>query len=135
MNPLQSKKRKTLDDYFGTSAKRSNILCPSKRNANNSTSIPGLSIISDFVTAEEQTTLLAFLDSQKWRTDLARRTMHYGGTYCLMPPKSASPAERAAVEKNIITAPSLPDELSWLVDRLVEQKLYEPEARPQYCIV
>lgn len=136
MNSPHSKRRKTLDDYFGHPAKRSQPARPNSQAAENNTSVPpGLSIIPDFVTIKEQTRLLAFLDSQEWRTDLSRRTMHYGGTYCLMPPKSASPAERAATEKNVITAPPIPNEMGWLIGRMAERKLFGSEARPQYCIV
>ncbi len=43
--------------------------------------VPGLSIIPDFVTAEEAGDLVSFADQQTWRNDLKRRVQHYGYRY------------------------------------------------------
>ena len=37
--------------------------------------------ISDFITAEEETDLLAAVDREVWKTDLRRRVQHYGYRY------------------------------------------------------
>ncbi|KAF2090718.1 hypothetical protein K490DRAFT_62040 [Saccharata proteae CBS 121410] len=140
MTTTPIKKRKTLHDYFVSSESSSANRPPKQRQTQQTqqrqqTDIPGLSLAPGFVTAAEEASLLAFLDTQTWRTDLSRRTMHYGGTYCLMPPKNASPAERAAIERNIIAAPALPAELDFLIDRMVAKELYRADARPGFCIV
>lgn len=97
--------------------------------------IPGLTVLMSFVTPAEESALLAFLDSQPWRTDLSRRTLHYGGTYCLMPPWNASASERKAIEQTIVAAREIPAELSFVVDKMIEQGLYTAANKPEYCIV
>lgn len=105
-------------------------------------SVPGLELWTDFVTLPEQESILQFLnDSQQctWRTDLSRRTMHFGGDYCIMPPRP-SKADIAAgasvkVKPEIITAPPVPPELMWILDRMNEREIYQQGDRPQYCIV
>lgn len=133
---------KRIHDYFEPSAKRQKqALTPTSvqraggPQARPTGNVPGLSIASSFITAAEESALLAFLDTQQWRTDLARRTIHYGGTYCLMPPRGATASERLAIEKTIIDAPRLPVELDFVIDRMVQQHLYNLDAKPQYCIV
>lgn len=97
--------------------------------------IPGLTIHLDFITPNEETDLFSFLSTQTWRTDLSRRTLHYGGTYCLMPPRDASPPTRERISKTILTASPLPDTLSFLVDRMVTRELYSRSNPPEFCIV
>lgn len=43
--------------------------------------IAGLTYISDFVSEQESTDLLATIDSLEWNLSLKRRTQHYGYTY------------------------------------------------------
>lgn len=88
-----------------------------------------------FVSATEEQQLLAFLSTQSWRTDLSRRSIHYGGTYCRMPPRDASPATRTKIEKDIITADPMPTALVFVLDRMIERGIYLPDQRPEYCIV
>lgn len=126
-----SKKRKTLHDYFSSSSTSSD----QSLNTSSKAVPPGLRVFQDFVNGEQEKQLLDFLDAQSWRTDLSRRTMHYGGTYCLMPPRGASAEERKQVEQTIITAHPIPDELGFVVDLMIKHNLYTPESRPQYCIV
>ncbi|OQO15182.1 hypothetical protein B0A48_00565 [Cryoendolithus antarcticus] len=150
-------KRKTISDYFTTSPPKCSRLEVSKTIATKSDSdgiaksyspdspgfsreiahptLPGLSTLPSFLTSSEETSLLAFLATQKWRTDLARRCIHYGGTYCLMPPRSASPSTRKKIEAQIFKADPLPPELDFVVDRMVETGLYSEDARPEFCIV
>ena len=98
-------------------------------------SIPGLDVVASFITKSEETDLLKFLDSQSWRIDLSRRTMHFGGTYCIMPPRSATPSERKMIEQQVIKAPCMPEELGFLVERMIDQGIYMSDKRPQFCIV
>lgn len=138
-------KRKTLNDFFVRSAKATKTACPPAKNdvsiwqdetnVVTRAGVPGLNTILDIITLEEEAALLAFLDAQRWRTDLSRRTMHYGGTYCLMPPRTATPEERKKIEGTILPAPDLPLELGFIVDRMVEHGLYTDTDRPAYCIV
>jgi hypothetical protein len=128
--PSTPLKRKTLHDYF--QAPSEPLPPPEPPKPYN---IPGLSIIPNFVTPSEQAALLSFLDAATWRTDLSRRTIHYGGTYCLMAPKTASVDEREAISKNIITAAPIPDDLSWLIDRMITSDLYTADSPPRFCIV
>ena len=58
--------------------------------------------------------------------------MHFGGTYCLMPPRSETGSEG---KPQILQAPSMPKELDWLIQRMVEAKICRDDQRPQYCIV
>jgi alkylated DNA repair dioxygenase AlkB len=43
--------------------------------------VPGLRYVADFVSAEEETELLAAIDAAPWRGDLKRRVQHYGYRY------------------------------------------------------
>lgn len=97
--------------------------------------MPGLEIVPNFVTAAQEAGLLEFLTSQKWRTDLARRVIHYGGTYCLLPPQNATTIKRQKIESTIITANPIPEQLDFVIDEMVQSGLYTDMARPQYCIV
>lgn len=131
-----TKKRKTLDDFFINNR-------PSKQSRTSTATkpphghqgIPGLRVLTDFVTVEEEQELLRFLDLQEWRTDLARRVIHYGGTYCLMPPRTATPEQRIQIEKTILTAHSMPNQLDFVVSRMIGQTLYANATAPEYCIV
>ncbi|KAL8903920.1 MAG: hypothetical protein Q9171_007235 [Xanthocarpia ochracea] len=99
------------------------------------TPVPGLLLYIDFVNHAEEEETLAFLDDPKqctWRTDLSRRTMHFGGTYCLMPQKTSNPT---ATKPVVLQAPSMPQKLQWLIQRMVDSDIYDNEQRPQYCIV
>ena len=95
--------------------------------------VPGLSILPEFITEAEEKTILDYLNGSEceWRTDLSRRTMHFGGTYCLY-----SPACRQA-KPEIKEAPPLPASLDWIIDRFVEAGFYEEiqNKRPEYVIV
>ena len=136
-------KRKTLHDFFAArpdTAKR--LKSPSKplqsfiaHVSPTDATVPGLHVIPDFINPTEEQNLLTFLDSQAWRTDLSRRTMHYGGTYCIMPPRSATAAERKFIESTILTAPPIPDELTFLLNRMVKHSLYAALEKPEFCIV
>ncbi|KAF2153409.1 hypothetical protein K461DRAFT_293674 [Myriangium duriaei CBS 260.36] len=137
-------KRKTLHDYFAQEEASSPKKVHSAQTASSAPSAPlekllhipkGLSIIDQFVSPEEEATILSFLDTQEWRTDLSRRTIHFGGTYCVMAPKDSSPQTKKQIEQTIITAAKMPVELHFLVQRMVDRDLYKDEARPEYCIV
>lgn len=43
--------------------------------------IPGLQLIPNFVSAEQERELLATIDGSPWRDDLERRVQHYGWVY------------------------------------------------------
>lgn len=130
-------KRKTLDDYFVTQAtkRRPSSICSQRPRKDSSKNIPGLRLLEKFVSADEERLALEFLDKQKWRTDLARRVIHYGGTYCLMPPQDADAAERQKIQSTIIQAASIPSELGFIVDKMIQHELYTSVTRPEFCIV
>lgn len=142
-----SKKRKAINDFFKPSCKRScaePILLASPSGFGEEskqaftvkgTPVPGLTVLLDFIKPAEERVILDFLyDSFKcnWRTDLSRRTMHFGGTYCLMPPKSDTPSR---TKPEIHQAPPMPEELEWLIQRMVDADVFPSNQRPQYCIV
>lgn len=130
-------KRRNIEDFFTPTKSRcleSNQQSRPRR-ADLSHVVPGLSIYHEFATPGEESEVVAFLDRQKWRTDLARRVIHYGGSYCLMPPKNATPEERKKIESTIITADPLPKKLDFLLDRMIERGLYTDVSKPGYCIV
>ncbi|KAI4200415.1 MAG: hypothetical protein LQ350_003953 [Teloschistes chrysophthalmus] len=143
------KKRKAIDDFFLPTNKRSKsqenddstrkcheITCSKATLFSvRETAVPGLSLYLDFVDHGEERSILAFLNDSSectWRTDLSRRTLHFGGTYCIMPPKTQDPTP---VRPEIPQAPPMPQKLLWLVQRMVEAKIYREDRRPQYCIV
>ncbi|KAJ9115224.1 hypothetical protein QFC20_001091 [Naganishia adeliensis] len=103
-----------------------------RRHGDDPSLVPGLTIIEDFITPQQEDHLLQFLDAQPWRTDLARRTMHFGGTYCLMPPRDAS---SPTTKPEIIQAPPIPPDFAELMDLFYEKEIYTPSAPPEYCIV
>ncbi|KAI4182853.1 MAG: hypothetical protein L6R41_005749 [Letrouitia leprolyta] len=142
-------KRKAIDDFFTPLKKKlplSKNITSAHGEGNNkdllatlprtiSTAVPGLSLILDYVSQAEERDILAFLDDSTkctWRTDLSRRTMHFGGTYCIMPRRNVTSDPSKA---EILQAPNLPPELNWLVQRFLDTSVYSHEQRPQYCIV
>lgn len=126
-------KRKTLHEYFSqstaTSAERPN------RSAGLQLPIPGLTLLSEFISRDEETALLTFLEQQNWRMDLSRRCIHYGGTYCLMPPRNSTAEERRSIESTIINADPIPAEVDLVVDKMMARGLYDGKRRPEFCIV
>ena len=148
--PSASKKRQVIDDYFNSTAKRHcQFQCLSMAARNDrlpkepekivpglrTTSVPGLTILEDFITVSEEQEILKLLNDPTkctWRTDLSRRTMHFGGTYCLMPPKTTISQN---AKPQVVQAPSMPEELSWLLQRFVDLGVFPDKKRPQYCIV
>ena len=138
-------KRKAIDDFF-LPRKRDHAV--SNRNSlqlqghdysinisNSDTAVPGLSLYRNFVSEAEEASILAFLnDTEKciWRTDLSRRTMHFGGTYCVMPPKDQ---DSKPSKPEILQAPPMPSDFQWLIQRMVDRDIYNHDQRPQYCIV
>ena len=92
-------------------------------------------MIKDFISRQEEIQILSFLSTQNWRTDLNRRVIHYGGSYCLLPPRHASAKERQRIENDIVIAEPMPSALDFLISRMIEQRLYLEEEKPEYCIV
>lgn len=130
---LPLKKRANIEAYFTPLKRPSDGAATTSRRPQQQ--IQGLSIENDLITQDEETSLLNFIDCESWRTDLSRRTIHYGGTYCLMPPADASPEEKERINKQIFKAKDIPQELDWLVERMIAQGLYDQHAPPRYCIV
>ena len=136
-------KRKSIPDFFLPRPKRTtNDTKGPDRSKSNSIKeavadcVPGLTLWSDFISETEENEILNFLnDARKctWRTDLSRRTMHLGGTYCLLPSKCAAQSEIFAPQ--VLQAPAMPIELSWLIQRMVEASIFPADRKPQYCIV
>lgn len=133
-----TKKRKDLTDFFSPQTKVTKVVSNKwKARQNHDCAIelpvPGLTIWHDFIGGQEERSILEFLNSEKctWRTDLSRKTMHFGGDYCLMPPKGSKAEERP----QIIQAPEMPPELDWLLERMGDREIYRPGKKPQYCIV
>lgn len=73
-------------------------------------SVPGLLLVKDFVTPQEEETLLAHVNNSPWNTALKRRTQHYGYIYDY--------TSREAAQK---TDP-IPEWATFLTERLKEQK-------------
>lgn len=141
------KKRKAINEFFKPISKRpsaEHILFPPQSGSEDEAKpalthkrmpVPGLSLLPDFIKPAEEQSILNFLNDTSvctWRTDLSRRTMHFGGTYCLMPTKSDT-ATKAKPE--ILQAPPMPQELEWLIQRMVDADVFPNSQRPQYCIV
>ena len=142
---VASPAKRKINDFFLPSAKKAAIKSPSLLNVLQCTEsqpertvalVPGLSLQTDFIGQDEEQQLLDFLNDTnrcKWRTDLSRRTMHFGGTYCLMTPKSSH--QSGSKEPEIIQAPPMPTEFAWLIERMVAANIIDAKRIPQYCIV
>ena len=143
----RSNKRKAINDFFHPVCKRASpgqLRLASQPGLEEEskpvfvlkeTPVPGLTLLPNFITRTEEQTILSFLSdpsSCTWRTDLSRRTMHFGGTYCLQPTKSDMLAHKTP---EILQAPSIPEEFRWLIQRMVDARLFPTNQRPQYCIV
>lgn len=99
------------------------------------TPVPGLLLYANFINHAEEENILAFLKDPErctWRTDLSRRTLHFGGTYCVMSPKNQNALSTKPV---VLQAPPLPLELDWVIQRMVDAGIFQNGQRPQYCIV
>lgn len=124
-----------------STASKSKRQTPSKsrhisvRPDDQSSQVPGLSVISEFITQTTEEQLLQYLDCQPWRTDLARRTMHFGGTYCLMKPGTPQLGSAQSDKPEIIQAPPIPPQFDGLMRLFSEQGIYESDKLPEYCIV
>ena len=140
-------KRKAISDFFQPVSKRHSqdrsylATQPETEEASKQavtmeeTPVPGLTLILDFINPTEERRILDFLNDSSectWRTDLSRRTMHFGGTYCLMPSKSD---DLRKIKPEVLKAPSMPLEFEWLIQRMVDADLFPNDQRPQYCIV
>ena len=144
-----SKKRKAISEFFKPITKQPRPEQPvsapqpilKERLESNYTvketpvpAVPGLTLLLNFIEPAEEQSILSFLNDpsiSKWRTDLSRRTMHFGGTYCLMPTTSSS---KTKGDPEIVQAPSMPPELGWLIQRMMDAHIF-PEDQPQFCIV
>lgn len=78
-------------------------------------SIDGLKYLPDFITANEESDLIAQIDASPWRKDLKRRVQHYGYYYDY---------KSRAVDKNDYLG-KLPDWLSCISLRLYKQGYFE----------
>ena len=72
-------KRKLFD--FFDSVNRDDENADARKNSN--TSVPGLVLIENLLTKDEEKTLLSLfaIDSQEWSSELKRRVIHYGFKY------------------------------------------------------
>lgn len=142
-----NKKRKVIDDFFKPISKRPSSEpvslapqhgleeIPTHALTTKETPVPGLTLLLNFIKPAEEQSILSFLNDSSqctWRTDLSRRTMHFGGTYCVMPSKSDVPTKS---KPEITQALPMPQELEWLVQRMVDALVFPDKQRPQYCIV
>ena len=130
-----SHKRKAINDFFAPKSKKADQKDVLRNPSPTFNAVPGLSLYLDFITPAEEQEILTFLNDPvkcTWRTDLSRRTMHFGGTYCIMPSKSHV-VDQAKPE--ILQAPDIPQELHWLIQRFVDSHVYKDEQKPQFCIV
>ncbi|KAL9009559.1 MAG: hypothetical protein Q9173_005421 [Seirophora scorigena] len=141
-----TRKRKAIDDFF-TPTKRRFESPDSTRGtqlsrtdkalklARRDTAVPGLCLCRYFISPTEEQDIVAFLNDPSkctWRTDLSRRTMHFGGTYCILPSKREIPVRS---KPEVLQAPEMPQDLHWLVQRFVDSGVYGDGRRPQFCIV
>lgn len=79
----------------------------------------GLEYIKDFITSEESSKLIDFIDKQVWSKDLSRRTQHYGYKYDYSSSNTKEKAEK------------IPEEFLFLLDKLKE---YFPNGTDQIII-
>ncbi|GAQ84802.1 hypothetical protein KFL_002060230 [Klebsormidium nitens] len=100
---------------------------PFRPERKNVPSVPGLEYSLDFVSKDEERQIIRLLDSGKfrWRTDIARRTLHFGHNYVY---------SKRTGEKNT-AAPPIPEELAFLTERMVAAGVYSREEAPTVLIV
>lgn len=77
--------------------------------------IGGLCLVEQFISRQEELTLLQHIDAMPWNTSLRRRTQHYGFLYDYSTKKTLSSAPSLEV-------PSLPTWADFLWQRLMDQK-------------
>lgn len=139
---IPNNKRKSLiSDFFTTKRRRLAVSPPPELSLEHPQpifpTVPGLTILRGFVSRDEEQQLLKFLyDPIKctWRTDLNRRCMHFGGTYCLYS-RTNQMHESSNSKPEVLQAPSIPSDLSWLIERFVSKGVFAADMIPQYCIV
>lgn len=83
--------------------------------------VEGLRFIPNFINAEEEQTLLEYIDAQPWNTSLSRRTQHYGYEYNYTDKEAKKP-----------TTP-IPESFEYLMERLVERGVLTE--RPDQLII
>ncbi len=83
--------------------------------------VPGLTLITNFITEAEETLLLNEINKQPWNTGLKRRVQQYGYEYDYNSKNMAA------------SLGSLPGFLTFLVDKIMEEKLVSN--KPDQCIV
>ncbi|KPI39640.1 uncharacterized protein AB675_3463 [Cyphellophora attinorum] len=134
-----TRKRKRIDDFFSKehtkAAKGSDTKNGSSSHISTHNRIPGLTIHNEFVSPQRELLTIDYLNKQTWRTDLARRCIHYGGTYCLMPSRHCTPEQRRQIESQIFTADPIPAELHPIIDRMVDRDIFTASTAPEFCIV
>ncbi|GAM26908.1 hypothetical protein SAMD00019534_100830 [Acytostelium subglobosum LB1] len=74
---------------------------------------PGLSLLTDFITEEEERILVDNIDKSEWKTEIARRTQQYGYHYCYR----LRGVDELDDQGQPMTPP-IPQYLQFLVDRL-----------------
>ncbi|KAJ3034659.1 hypothetical protein HDV00_004798 [Rhizophlyctis rosea] len=113
-SPLIRKVPNTLSNY-GFVSTRPNSSRPPLHLKSLADKFPGLSYCPSFLTPSEQSTVLAYLDTLPWRTDLQRRTMHFGGTYCY---------SHHTLNRPRSPPPTIPNALSFITTRLIDLNVY-----------
>jgi len=106
LQPAKRQKRELKADT-STSLVRSTTPQPQKVN------VKGLGYLKNFITPEEATELLTYIDNQPWRKDLQRRVQHYGWVYNYKN-RSVSPADCLG---------PLPEPFQKLAEKMVSQRL------------
>lgn len=94
---------------------------PTQKKSKSSSDIHGLQLVEDFLTAEEEDTLLACIQNEAWNTSLSRRTQHYGYVYDYTTKEAA------------VKAPPIPTWCDFVVERLLETHVLTQ--RPDQLIV
>ncbi|KUJ19034.1 uncharacterized protein LY89DRAFT_474803 [Mollisia scopiformis] len=144
-----NKRKRLISDFFASKRQSPGTLKATSEPLPLVTpAVPGLTVLREFVSKDEEEQLLDFLNDPAkctWRTDLKRRCMHFGGTFCLLPKKKAAPSsdhaaspgehETRSNKPQVLQAPPMPFELSWLLDRFVAKGVFGADQIPQYCIV
>lgn len=85
--------------------------------------IPGLTYIPDFITRDEENSLIAAIDTQPWLNDLKRRVQHYGYKYDY---------KARSVTKDSYLGP-MPDWIQPLAQKLQNEHIFRN--RPDQAII
>ncbi|CAE7474486.1 ALKBH8 [Symbiodinium natans] len=100
-----------------SSESTSGVLLPESVEATQHVEVPGLHVVTDFITDEESVSLLREIDARPWDTSIKRRVQHYGHAFDYATLKIAEQG----------TVPTMPSFAAEVISRLRDSSLMPHE--------